>query len=44
MAFLKGVDNGHKNDDSQLEISFPVGPKEKDTLGESLHPKQTLSS
>lgn len=25
MAFLKGVVNGHKNDDSQLEILFPVG-------------------
>lgn len=33
MAFLKGVGNGHKNDDSQLEISFSLGPKEKDILG-----------
>lgn len=33
MAFLKGVGNGHKNDDSQLGISFSVGPKEKDILG-----------
>lgn len=34
MAFLRGVGNGHKNDESQLEISFAIGPKEKDMLGE----------
>lgn len=42
IAFLMGVGNCHKNDNSKLEISFPVGPKEKDILGEALHPNQTL--
>lgn len=32
MAFLKGVGNGHKSNDNQLELSFSVGPKEKDIL------------
>lgn len=41
MVFLKGVGDGHKDEGSQLEISFPVGPKEKDILGEFPGPKQT---